>query len=92
MRERTYEEDVDGVSLVVVTELDEVDSMVEDDAVRVVAELKASYFVEGEVNTCPIGSSLDSEVSGGQSPGSVMSAAVTPDNHDARIGCGSVHQ
>jgi len=51
MREWTHEEDVDGDSLVVVTELDEVDSMVDDDAVRVVAELKASYFVVGEVNT-----------------------------------------
>ena len=66
--------------------------MVEDDAVRVVAELNASYFVVGEVNTCPIGSNLDSEGRGGQSPGSVKSAAVTPDNHDARIGCGSIYQ
>jgi hypothetical protein len=40
-----------GVSLVVVTELDEVDTVVLDDAVRVVAELKASYFVVGDVNT-----------------------------------------
>jgi hypothetical protein len=63
-----------GVSLVVITELDEVDSVVLDDAVRVEAELKASYFVVGEVNTCAIGSDLDSEDRGGQSPGSVLSA------------------
>jgi hypothetical protein len=44
----TYE---DGVSLVVEDELDEVVSTVVNDAVRVVAELKASYFVVGEVNT-----------------------------------------
>ena len=51
MRERTYEEDVDGVSLVVVTELDSMNAVEEDDEVRVVAELKASYFVVGDVNT-----------------------------------------
>jgi hypothetical protein len=55
-------------------ELDEVVSIVVDDAVGVVAELKASYFVVGEVNTCAIGSDLNSEDRGGQSPGSVMSA------------------
>jgi hypothetical protein len=66
---------VDGDSLVVVvTELDEGASMVVDDAVRVVAELKASYFVVGEVKTCAIGSDLNSEGRSGQSPGSVMSA------------------
>jgi hypothetical protein len=70
---------VDGVSLVdVVTELDEGVSVVVDDAVGVVAELKASYFVVGDVNTCAMGSDLDSEDRGGQSPGSVLSATLTP--------------
>jgi hypothetical protein len=40
-----------GVSLVVVTELDEVDSILVEDTVKVVAELKASYLVVGDVNT-----------------------------------------
>jgi hypothetical protein len=73
-------------------ELDEVDSIVVDDAVRELAELNASYLVVGDVNTWAIGSALDSKDRGGQSPGSTMSATVTPEYHDARIGCGPVHQ
>jgi hypothetical protein len=70
----THKDGADGVSLVVEDVLDEVVSIVVNDAVGVVAELKASYLVVGDVNTCAIGSDLDSEDRGGQSPGSIMSA------------------
>ena len=48
LREWTHDEDGDGVSFVVVTELDSMNAVVEDDKVRVVAELKANISSWGK--------------------------------------------